>query len=1332
MAAGGREKRGGGGGGGDAGMDGGTGAACEVSGRASPGGVFGALGARCEEARRAPFVLALVEDEEAREGVREARRKVLQEVRSRSGVEADAARDRRHEGGGRGGGPVVGRRGGGGGGGVGAAGGEDEEDPNARMWDGVEEELRPLDEVDAGVLVVGNVGAASGDVRDDPAFSVPALGGQTWRERWAAEDAAAAEMGERAKEGRRRRREEKERERMRRLSAAARESPGEAAVHVVVQPLREVPEELRVGRAPPAGADPADDLDDEACHVCGDGDWSEDNRIIFCDGCDVAVHQHCYGIEAVPDGDEPWFCCACEAGREGGGDGAGDGAGAVGGGGGGGGEKQCGLCPARGGALKRTAEGGWAHLFCSHWIPETFTGDTVRMEPVVGIPSICAERKQLRCQLCTSKRAAASGACIQCSFGNCKFSFHPMCARVAGMHMAWTTRGAGGHGKEVEELVLQAFCPKHSPKAAAASAAAGAFIPLASVGYPAAQAMLRTLNKELELAGKSGSPPGSGGAAGDSPMRVGWKRGRAVADDDSESEESDSNSSSSSDEYESDGSDYAKETAAAPQGRRGRGRREGSARESGRGKGGLRARGAEEGAGEREGVREEEESPPARQFRAGFEEGLHPHVAEALDAQVAGVAEHCAAVASAGDRDLLTGYRNAAKALHDAGKVWDGVERPGLGWEESIYGEGGPEGPWAAEASLPRGDAQPEEEGGLGPAELGALLDSAPPMPMDEVTAELYALQHQLAGVWGANRKALAAVGDRYLRCLPGDLERAEFRRLAADARAKLFREEASKPRARGLKEPKRRRSIQDGGADVAAAAAPRGRPRNVNVPPPPPPNAPEAYAPVDLIGALAGAGPGYEMLNCAVCGDGTMAEGNELLNCDSCDVSVHQKCYGVVRAPQGRWQCQACQDGVAPGRRLQCKLCPVERGAFWRCGNQQFCHPVCVLWTCGATPDHRPTATAFADHLGSIVASLDPATRGRACAVCGLSDGHCMGCGCEGCDAAFHPLCARSAGFYLQERRAPPQRKREASHQGKSPPPGSLAVSGQPEEEDVILPPVRRAFCAAHSREARLEDVARYRQSFSDYKAMTAVRLDLEQFRAILDKVTKRERKKVEVNAELASLLQGRAERAMAPRREASPVPHLPAGGVLSEVVTRRRALSSVAATPPATPTQPKGEMRQTSIFSALKKMGPVRDTSPVLKVAPTFVSANRAGGRPPKMSGTAAMSPMGGASPRTAAAGNRAAGGKPAFSATPTGLSLMKRTPMSRRGSNELKGLGVVLSPRSVSRGRYYSLTPERGNPATRVGGVHKKRGRALSGVKRELYAGSKGSPGRPGSRR
>ena len=50
---------------------------------------------------------------------------------------------------------------------------------------------------------------------------------------------------------------------------------------------------------------------DECCAVCFDGDSYDDNPILFCDKCNVAVHQLCYGIQKIPQGD--WICKSCSS-----------------------------------------------------------------------------------------------------------------------------------------------------------------------------------------------------------------------------------------------------------------------------------------------------------------------------------------------------------------------------------------------------------------------------------------------------------------------------------------------------------------------------------------------------------------------------------------------------------------------------------------------------------------------------------------------------------------------------------------------------------------------------------------------------------------------------------------------------------------------------------------------------------------------------------------------------------------------------------------------------------------------------------------------------------
>ena len=48
---------------------------------------------------------------------------------------------------------------------------------------------------------------------------------------------------------------------------------------------------------------------DAVCDVCNDGEVTLNNQIIFCDACNVAVHQKCYGIDQIPTGN--FFCRTC-------------------------------------------------------------------------------------------------------------------------------------------------------------------------------------------------------------------------------------------------------------------------------------------------------------------------------------------------------------------------------------------------------------------------------------------------------------------------------------------------------------------------------------------------------------------------------------------------------------------------------------------------------------------------------------------------------------------------------------------------------------------------------------------------------------------------------------------------------------------------------------------------------------------------------------------------------------------------------------------------------------------------------------------------------------
>lgn len=46
------------------------------------------------------------------------------------------------------------------------------------------------------------------------------------------------------------------------------------------------------------------------CYVCDSGDHSEEDAIVFCERCCVAVHTSCYEAVGVNDVDQ-WYCDFC-------------------------------------------------------------------------------------------------------------------------------------------------------------------------------------------------------------------------------------------------------------------------------------------------------------------------------------------------------------------------------------------------------------------------------------------------------------------------------------------------------------------------------------------------------------------------------------------------------------------------------------------------------------------------------------------------------------------------------------------------------------------------------------------------------------------------------------------------------------------------------------------------------------------------------------------------------------------------------------------------------------------------------------------------------------
>uniref|UniRef100_A0A7E4V8N2 PHD-type domain-containing protein n=1 Tax=Panagrellus redivivus TaxID=6233 RepID=A0A7E4V8N2_PANRE len=150
-------------------------------------------------------------------------------------------------------------------------------------------------------------------------------------------------------------------------------------------------------------------IENDPCSICLTEDIDDGSVIVFCDGCDVAVHTSCYGISVVPEGS--WLCDSCRDEHA---------------------FPLCYFCPVPNGAVHLTEdELHFVHTTCAIWHPFAIYMDLPKRKKLIARKYLYNAARYVPCYVC----GIQYGVVAFCSMDGCGKPFHIGCADRCGFWM---------------------------------------------------------------------------------------------------------------------------------------------------------------------------------------------------------------------------------------------------------------------------------------------------------------------------------------------------------------------------------------------------------------------------------------------------------------------------------------------------------------------------------------------------------------------------------------------------------------------------------------------------------------------------------------------------------------------------------------------------------------------------------------------------------------------------------------------------------------------------------------------------------------------------------